>query len=143
MMYQLTNEQAKDLYHILHHTPGEDCGKVASEWLSANLPAPVPVLRPIREMPREVPDGCFRLFGGAYQQGWQANNSRTPADTHFMDVRPSEPFDPETELRREFEAWMKSKGLHDFRRDRLGGYTVNFVDWAWEGYKSGKEAQRG
>lgn len=39
MMYQLTNEQADELrIHMMHD--GVPLGKLASEWLSANLPAP-------------------------------------------------------------------------------------------------------
>lgn len=135
MQYRLTNEQAKELYYLIHHTPGEECGQVASEWLSANLPAPIPVLRPIQEMPPEVPEGCFRLFGGAYQQGWQVNNSRIPADTHFMDVRPPELCDPEAELRKGFEAWAGEEGLDLSWSD---GYTDACTAHAWRGFMARK-----
>lgn len=47
-----------------------------------------PQLRPIAEMPNEVPEGCVRIFVGRYfeERRWIASGTRYPEDTHFIDI---------------------------------------------------------
>lgn len=46
-----------------------------------------PQLRPIAEMPAEVPDGCERLYGVLYDGGGAAVTSfRGLKDTHYIDI---------------------------------------------------------
>lgn len=44
-----------------------------------------PQLRPIAEMPEEMPEGCVRLFG-FFDEGWKMSQRRVKNDTHFIDI---------------------------------------------------------
>lgn len=147
MMYQLTNEQAYELYSLLDATHIRDHGQKASEWLSANLPAPVPVLRPIQEMPPEVPEGCVRLLGLQIpgfrnNKAWVFHEGQEDNETHFIDIRPLAAPDPEAELRREFEKAIKeAEPLSALTLNLVNGvYALREHELAWKLFKAGKEA---
>ena len=58
-----------------------------------------PQLRPISEMPAEVPEGCVRLFAGPSTRGlYGFTYDKCLADTHFIDIAPpSDTYPPEFE----------------------------------------------
>ena len=66
----------------------------ASAIRDAVVAACRPQLRPIAEMPEEVPEGCERLYGILYDGGVLAVTSfRGPSYTHFIDIAlPSPPY---------------------------------------------------
>lgn len=73
--------------------------------------ASTPTLRPIAEMPAEVPEGCVRVFGWHYESRWEwllSSGAKMRPDAYFLDIRLPAPLDPDEELRREFEAWWGS-----------------------------------
>lgn len=85
-----------------------------------------PTLRPIADPMPPVPEGCVRVFGGLCNNGeWFIFSQRVEADTHFLDIRIPTPPDPNEELRREFEAWMK-------------GYNLQPDELAFQAYKAGR-----
>lgn len=46
-----------------------------------------PHLRPIAEMPAEVPEGCVRLFAGpSTNLPYGFTRSKCPSDTHYIDI---------------------------------------------------------
>lgn len=61
-----------------------------------------PQLRPIAEMPEQVPEGCVRVFALMKTEGYVINPTMaTPS--HAADIRlPAKPADP---VREEFEKW--------------------------------------
>lgn len=60
----------------------------------ASIPDPLSTLRPIAEMPQEVPEGYVRVTGYTNPGGdqWLIANSPSHKDTHFIDILlPNEP----------------------------------------------------
>lgn len=54
-----------------------------------------PQLRPIAEMPNEVPEGCVRLFAGpSTNVPYGFTRSKCPSDTHFIDITVPSPTYP-------------------------------------------------
>lgn len=124
---QSPESSVKVLTRALTYETGREDGR--SEVLEAfdSSQPHIPTLRPIAEMPAEVPEGCVRVFGGYYEnQGrWLISSKATRLDTHFLDIRLPAPPDPDEELRREFEAWMK-------------GYNLQPDELAFQAFKAGR-----
>lgn len=65
-----------------------------------------PQLRPIAEMPAEVPEGCMRRFWGDISGCWASTPSQRAFVTHFIDIAlPSPPYPAD------FEQAFKESGL--------------------------------
>jgi hypothetical protein len=121
--------------------------KAIAEEQEKPAAASTPTLRPISEMPADVPDGCVRVFGGYYEnQGeWIISSWSRPQDTHFLDIRLPAPPDTDEELRREFEVWMKGhyqipKSTLTFIKEN-GVYALREHETAFQAYKAGNAAR--
>lgn len=67
----------------------------ASAIRDAVVAACRPQLRPIAEMPNEVPEGCVRLFAGpSTNVPYGFTRSKCPSDTHFIDITVPSPTYP-------------------------------------------------
>ena len=65
----------------------------ASAIRDAVVAACKPQLRPIAEMPEEVPEGCVRRFWGDLSGCWASTPSQRAFVTHFVDIAlPSPPY---------------------------------------------------
>lgn len=114
------------------------------DHLEAQLAAAsTPTLRPIAEMPAEVPEGCVRVFGCRTHNGWYfSEQAHGQLVTHFLDIRLPAPPDPDEELRREFEAWAKETfGWHPDKftlKVSSGDYLDDMARPAFQAYKAGR-----
>jgi len=68
-----------------------------------SLPEPLPRLRPLAEMPAEVPEGAVRLYGRLFLGEWLVDQQQCPShrDTHGADVLPPLPESPKPSLQDE------------------------------------------
>ena len=140
MKIEITEKQVHrfdEVYCANYPYGGYPAFKAALQDFAANLPDPIPTLRPIAEMPADVPEGCERKFWGtkdAFDGSFLCSTEeRTSEDTHFIDIRLPDPVDRD---RVEFEEWASSKGF-DISRNN-GAYHDPGVDRAWEGWQARK-----
>lgn len=114
MNHIITDEETKllwDTYNSspLHHTAAL---KEAITAVLANRPAPVATLRPIAEMPADLPKNCQAITGVLYNHAenpyFETDGAGIygPCDHFVMFQLPTAP-DPEADLRREFEEAVK------------------------------------
>lgn len=61
-----------------------------------SIPEPIPRLRPLAEMPAEVPEGALRVYGRLFLGEWFADQQQCPShrDTHGADFLPPLPESP-------------------------------------------------
>ena len=78
-----------------------------------------PQLRPIEEMPEQVPDGCVRICARRYfeDKRWIASSTRYPEDTHFIDITIPSPAYPA-----DFEAAFAESKLD--AKDKEAAFTL-------------------
>lgn len=106
--------------------------------------ASTPTLRPIAEMPSEVPEGCVRVLASNANpnQRWLFNHEKTVWCRHFLDIRIPAPPDPGAELRQEFEAWaIKTFGWHPDKftlKESSGEYLDDMARPAFQAFKAGR-----
>lgn len=106
-----------------------DSTRAALEDFAANLPEPIPTLRPIAEMPEVVPEGCVRLFDFDKGKGNGLCNYQSEDSTCFIDIlRLSYPVD---RARVEFEAAMKEHTVWRFERHPDGTYDFPATEFSW------------
>lgn len=116
--------------------------KARVQELEEQIAASTPTLRPIAEMPAEVPEGFKRIFWSPNSGWWGAHNDLV---THFLDIRLPAPPDPDEELRREFEAWaIKTFGWHPDKftlKVSSGEYLDDQARPAFQAFKAGNAAR--
>lgn len=137
-MIEITDEEVERAVDCWFNTPGEFTARMEaslSDFL-ANRPAPVAALRPIAEMPADLPKNCQAITGVLYNH---AENPYFETDgagiygpcDHFVIFQLPTATDPEADLRREFEEATKNLGKWDFRRHPSGEYEFLPTEIAW------------
>ena len=97
----------------------------------ATLPEPAAMLRPLSEMPREVPEGCIVIYGFFFQDGWRTGSQRGTQDSHLVFVKPPTPEDEEW---KNFEAWWHSQK----RKESQGQGSFEDCFLAWQAGRAAK-----
>lgn len=127
----------------IHRTTANLRGELIKGYEEKLAAASTPTLRPVAEMPEDVPEGCFvQLYRGQDTGGFPAPfNKRNGAD-YFIIIRLPAPPDPDAELRREFEAWMKGhyqipKSTLTFIKEN-GVYALREHETAFQAFKAGR-----
>lgn len=89
---KITDEQNKAALKVYLEHPGGHLPSFRAAIES--LPEPLPRLRPLSEMPPEVPEGAVRLYGREFDdREWSLDqhHHQDSDDTHFLDVLPPLP----------------------------------------------------
>lgn len=116
--------------------------KAAIMHVVSQIPEPLPTLRPIAEIPKEIPTGCGVISGVFYDMGPTPHFETDPAGIfdpvdHFLMFRlPAKP-DPLEDLRLEFEETFPN--LRKKRTPSGDDYEEPATQYVWVGFRAGKE----